>query len=139
MGNTAPCGAAFVTRLRALVCETDADLQRCARLGSARTVDLADFRVLAGSPKHLESPDRPARPPHGRCLQASLNCKAELRNHGFAEAATVHSALFRLKNGRGEAWNRGTPLVVDEAAMLDSRVMGELLAEAKASGAKLVL
>src|ERR687883_676800 len=78
MGNTAPCGAAFVTRLRALVCETDADLQRCARLGSARTVDLADFRVLAGSPEYLESPDRPARPPHGRCLQASLNCKVKL-------------------------------------------------------------
>ena len=71
---------------------------------------------------------------------APTNAVAQhLRSHGFAEAATVHSELFRLKNGRGEAWTRHTLVVVDEAAMLDSRIMGELLAEAKASGAKVVL
>ena len=62
----------------------------------------------------------------------------DLKADGFKEAATVHSELFRLKNGRTR-WDSHTLVVVDEAAMLDSRVTGELLAEAKRSGAKLVL
>ena len=62
----------------------------------------------------------------------------DLKADGFKEAATVHSELFRLKNGRTR-WDSRTLVVVDEAAMLDSRVTGELLAEAKRSGAKLVL
>lgn len=62
----------------------------------------------------------------------------DLKGDGFTEAATVHSELFRLKNGR-TTWNARTLVVVDEAAMLDSRVTGELLAEAKRSGAKLIL
>ena len=62
----------------------------------------------------------------------------DLKADGFAQAATVHSELFRLKNGRTR-WDSRTLVVVDEAAMLDSRVTGELLAEAKRSGAKLVL
>ena len=62
----------------------------------------------------------------------------DLKADGFVEAATVHSALFRIKNGR-LMLDRGTVLVVDEAAMLDSRVTGELLAEAKRAGAKVVL
>ena len=62
----------------------------------------------------------------------------DLRSDGFETAATVHSELFRLKNGR-TIWDRRTVVIVDEAAMLDSRVTGELLAEAKRSGAKLIL
>jgi Ti-type conjugative transfer relaxase TraA len=62
----------------------------------------------------------------------------DLTADGFAETATVHSALFRLKNGR-LAFDQRTVLVVDEAAMLDSRVTGELLAEARRAGAKVVL
>jgi Ti-type conjugative transfer relaxase TraA len=62
----------------------------------------------------------------------------DLQADGFAETATVHSALFRLKNGR-LAFDQRTVLVVDEAAMLDSRVTGELLAEARRAGAKVVL
>jgi Ti-type conjugative transfer relaxase TraA len=62
----------------------------------------------------------------------------DLKADGFAEASTVHSLLFQLKNGR-TALDRRTVLVVDEAAMLDSRVTGELLAEAKRAGAKVVL
>ena len=50
----------------------------------------------------------------------------------------MHSELFRLKNGR-TSWDARTLVVVDEAAMLDSRITGELLAEARRSGAKLVL
>ena len=62
----------------------------------------------------------------------------DLKADGFTQAATVHSELFRLKNGR-TAWTDRTLVVVDEAAMLDSRVMGELLGEARRSGAKVIL
>jgi len=62
----------------------------------------------------------------------------DLKADGFAEAGTVHAALFGLKNGR-TSWDRRTVLVVDEAAMLDSRVTGEVLAEARAAGAKVIL
>lgn len=56
----------------------------------------------------------------------------DLKADGFTEAATVHAALFRLKNGRtSRDWRT---VVVDEAAMLDSRVTGELLAEARRAG-----
>lgn len=57
---------------------------------------------------------------------------------GFARAATVHSELFRIKNGL-MSWGRGAVVIVDEAAMLDSRVVGELMTEARRAGAKLIL
>ncbi|MBN8905684.1 MAG: AAA family ATPase, partial [Rhodospirillales bacterium] len=62
----------------------------------------------------------------------------DLKTDGFREAGTVHSALFHIKNGRA-SWDRRTVLMVDEAAMLDSRVTGELLAEARSAGAKVIL
>ena len=62
----------------------------------------------------------------------------DLGRDGFRESGTVHAALFALKTGRA-SWDRRTVLLVDEAAMLDSPVMGELLAAARASGAKVVL
>ena len=62
----------------------------------------------------------------------------DLGKEGFAEASTVHAALFRLKNCR-TVWDRRTVVVVDEAAMLDSHVMGELLGAARAAGAKVIL
>jgi Ti-type conjugative transfer relaxase TraA len=63
----------------------------------------------------------------------------DLKADGFREAGTVHAALFTIKNGRSPGWDKRTVLVVDEAAMLDSRVTGELLAEARAAGAKVIL
>ena len=62
----------------------------------------------------------------------------DLKANGFTEARTIHSALFRLKNGR-ESWDEKTVLVVDEAAMMDTRILGELLSEAREAGAKVVL
>ncbi len=62
----------------------------------------------------------------------------DLKADGFREAGTVHAARFALTNGR-TSWNRRTVVVVDEAAMLDSRVTGELLTEAKSAGAKVIL
>jgi ATP-dependent exoDNAse (exonuclease V) alpha subunit len=54
----------------------------------------------------------------------------DLAADGFAEAGTVHAALFELKNGRTH-WDRNTVVVVDEAAMLDTPATGALLAAAR--------
>ena len=62
----------------------------------------------------------------------------DLAAEGFAEAGTVHAALFALKSGRTR-WNLKTVVVVDEAAMLDARITGELLSEARRAGAKVIL
>ena len=62
----------------------------------------------------------------------------DLAQDGFREARTVHAALFALKNGRIELDKR-TVLIVDEAAMLDTRVTGELLVAARQAGAKVIL
>ena len=62
----------------------------------------------------------------------------DLAADGFTEAGTVHSALFRLKNGR-TSWDRNTVVIVDEAAMLDTPVTGELLAAARQAEAKVIL
>jgi len=62
----------------------------------------------------------------------------DLMADGFTEAGTVHSALFRLKNGR-TTWDRDTVVIVDEAAMLDTPVTGELLAAARQAGARVIL
>jgi Ti-type conjugative transfer relaxase TraA len=57
---------------------------------------------------------------------------------GFKEARTVHAALFAIKNGRTELDKRAV-LIVDEAAMLDTKVTGELLLAARQAGAKVIL
>ena len=61
----------------------------------------------------------------------------DLKADGFSEAGTAHAELFRLKNGRTH-WDRRTVVIVDEAAMMDSRVTGEVLGEARRSGAKVI-
>jgi Ti-type conjugative transfer relaxase TraA len=62
----------------------------------------------------------------------------DLKTDGFTNAGTAHAELFKLKNGRTR-WDRSTVVMVDEAAMLDSRVTGELFAEARRAGAKVIL
>ena len=62
----------------------------------------------------------------------------DMAHDGFREARTAHAALFALKNGR-DAWDARTVVVVDEAAMLDARITGELLAAARHAGAKVIL
>ena len=62
----------------------------------------------------------------------------DLAQDGFREARTVHAALFAIKNGRTE-WDKRTVVMVDEAAMLDTRVTGELLTAARQAGAKVIL
>jgi Ti-type conjugative transfer relaxase TraA len=70
---------------------------------------------------------------------APTNAVAQtMKEEGFSRSSTVHAELFRLKNGRGQ-WDRRTLVVVDEAAMMDAKVTGEVLREARLSGTKVIL
>jgi Ti-type conjugative transfer relaxase TraA len=57
---------------------------------------------------------------------------------GFAEARTIHRELTALNNGRSR-WDGKTVVMVDEAAMVDTRLMAMLTAHANDAGAKLIL
>ena len=62
----------------------------------------------------------------------------DMLGDGFRHARTIHSELFALNNGR-TAWNRRTVVMVDEAAMVDTKLMAMLAAHTYDSGAKLIL
>ena len=62
----------------------------------------------------------------------------DMRSDGFSHADTVHSELFALNNGRDEV-ERQTVVIVDEAAMLDTKLMAMVTAHAHEAGAKLIL
>ncbi len=62
----------------------------------------------------------------------------DMLRDGFRHARTIHAELFALSNGR-TFWNRKTVVVVDEAAMLDTKLMAMLTAHAYANGVKLIL
>jgi Ti-type conjugative transfer relaxase TraA len=61
-----------------------------------------------------------------------------LAHDGFEHAKTVHSELFALNNGRSR-WDAKTVVMVDEAAMLDTRLYAMVTAHAHDAGAKLIL
>ncbi|MHB8270219.1 AAA family ATPase [Bradyrhizobium sp.] len=62
----------------------------------------------------------------------------DMGRDGFARAATIHSELFAVKNGRA-SWNSRTVLMVDEAAMIDTKLMAQVTAFADKANAKLIL
>jgi Ti-type conjugative transfer relaxase TraA len=62
----------------------------------------------------------------------------DMSQDGFRNSGTVHSALFALNNGR-QQWDNRTVVMVDEAAMIDTKIMAELTRHASAAGAKLIL
>lgn len=64
--------------------------------------------------------------------------KEDMKRNGFAHAATIHSELFAIKNDR-RAWNSRTVIMVDEAAMVDTKLMAQLTTYANAAYAKLIL
>ena len=49
----------------------------------------------------------------------------DMLRDGFRHAGTVHSELFALNNGRRQ-WGGRTVVMVDEAAMIDTKLMAEL-------------
>jgi Ti-type conjugative transfer relaxase TraA len=62
----------------------------------------------------------------------------DMGRDGFARATTIHSELFAVKNGRTK-WNNRTVLMVDEAAMIDTKLMAEVTTFANQAKAKLIL
>lgn len=62
----------------------------------------------------------------------------DMKENGFARARTLHSELFALDQGQTQ-WNSRTVIILDEAAMIDTRNMGKLAAYARDTGAKLIL
>jgi Ti-type conjugative transfer relaxase TraA len=62
----------------------------------------------------------------------------EMQREGFKHASTVHAELFALNNGR-QSWDRKTVVMIDEAAMIDTKLMAMLTTHAHAAGAKLIL
>jgi Ti-type conjugative transfer relaxase TraA len=62
----------------------------------------------------------------------------KMKADGFAQTGTVHSALFALNSGRA-TWNGRTAVIVDEAAMLGTKLMAMITAHAEAAGAKLIM
>ena len=63
----------------------------------------------------------------------------DLKAEGFTEAAHGARGAVQAEERAHAAGTASTVVVVDEAAMLDSRVTGELLAEARRAGAKVIL
>jgi Ti-type conjugative transfer relaxase TraA len=61
----------------------------------------------------------------------------DLKGRGF-DARTIDSELYSLANGRTQ-WTARTVVMVDEAAMVDTRRLGMIFAHAQESGAKVVL
>lgn len=84
---------------------------------------------------------RTAYEERGYCVigLAPTNAVAQdMLRDGFGRAGTIHSELFALNNGR-TAWNRKMVIIVDEAAMVDTKLMAMVTAHAFHAGAKLIL
>jgi Ti-type conjugative transfer relaxase TraA len=62
----------------------------------------------------------------------------DMARDGFKKAATVHSEVFALNNQRTH-WDRWTVVIVDEAAMLDTKMMSAVVTNAYDAGAKVIL
>lgn len=62
----------------------------------------------------------------------------DMARDGFGWATTIHSELFALKNGRTH-WHDRTVVMLDEAAMIDTRLMAEITSFANKAQAKLFL
>ena len=61
-----------------------------------------------------------------------------LQQDGFRDATTVAAELYRLDRG-STRWDSRTVLIVDEAGMLSTKHLAEVMGEARAAGAKLIL
>jgi Ti-type conjugative transfer relaxase TraA len=71
-------------------------------------------------------------------LAPTNNVALSLQQQGFTRARTIHSELFSLNNQLTQ-WDNRTVVIVDEAAMVDTRNMALLANYAHSAGAKLIL
>jgi Ti-type conjugative transfer relaxase TraA len=62
----------------------------------------------------------------------------DMKDSGFGRARTLHSELFSIEKGRTR-WDRQTVVIVDEAAMIDTRNLARLTEHAAKAGAKLIM
>ena len=62
----------------------------------------------------------------------------DMQRDGFGYVRTIHSELFALNNERSK-WTPRTVVIVDEAAMVDTKLMAMATAHAQHAGAKLIL
>lgn len=62
----------------------------------------------------------------------------DMAESGFSRARTLHSELFALERGNSR-WNQRTVVILDEAAMVDTRHMGMIVSRAREAGAKVIL
>lgn len=56
----------------------------------------------------------------------------------ISRGGTIHSELWHVEQGK-RTWDARTVVIIDEAAMVDSKTLGRVLHEAAKSGAKLIL
>jgi Ti-type conjugative transfer relaxase TraA len=66
----------------------------------------------------------------------------DLLRAGFREASSVHRQIWHQERGGTRAiprWRRDTLVIVEEAAMLDSRIYARLMRQAAETGAKVIL
>lgn len=71
-------------------------------------------------------------------LAPTNSVASDMKKDGFAEASTVHAAVFKAEKGKS-TWDENTLVVVDEAGMLDTEYLLKLLRHVASSGAKLVM
>ena len=65
---------------------------------------------------------------------------SDMQRDGFREARTVHSLLWHVENGTADGTlARGDVLIVDEAAMMDTRTLHKFLTHADKAGARVIL
>lgn len=62
----------------------------------------------------------------------------DMRRDGYSSASTIASALRARETGTSP-WHERTVLIVDEAAMLSTRHLADMISAARADGAKLIL
>ena len=67
---------------------------------------------------------------------------ADLRRSGFTHATSVHRQIWHQERGGSlliPRWDRDTLVIVEEAAMLDTRIYARLMRQAADKGAKVIL
>jgi Ti-type conjugative transfer relaxase TraA len=106
------------------------------------TAGLALIDGQAGTGKsHTIAAVRAAYEASGRSVigLAPTNAVAQdMAAEGFGRAATIHSELFALNSGRRQ-WDAKTVVIVDEAAMIDTKLMAMVTAHTHEARAKLIL
>ena len=73
-----------------------------------------------------------------RGLAPTNSVVADMRKDGFRKASTLHMELLRLENNR-TTWTPKTVVIVDEAAMVDTKIFDRLMHQANHAGAKMIL